>query len=191
MDALNGSQAHTPPIPGGYMVSWRVSQTLPLTSIPKRLFHTKWPSPGPSLAGMGGGVPEGSAAVHNSTGRAHTHTCTNTTQILMCTQCQPASRPEPQALPRGPGLQEGWGDRQPLLEPGLAGPKTVAPLLLGVHCAKESRARNVQSITGTHLLLQLRATDGVRLPWGRGSHRCRQSQGRLRAPGAGGQLSSA
>lgn len=40
-----------PLIPGGHMEM--VFQNPSLTPIPKCLFHTKWPSPSPSLAGMG------------------------------------------------------------------------------------------------------------------------------------------
>lgn len=48
----------TPLIPGGTW-SETVSRNPLLAPIPKCLFHTKWPSPGPSGAGRGGGAPSG------------------------------------------------------------------------------------------------------------------------------------
>lgn len=107
---LTGPWAHTPLIPGGHTVGDGFPESVP-TPIPKCLFHSKWPSPGPSLAGMGGRVPARSETArqrHRPHAQqllpehgTHEHSCAHSAGL------------RPRQLPREPA--------GPCTGPGLAG----------------------------------------------------------------------
>ena len=133
------SRAHPPSSQVGTW-SEMVSQNPPLTPIPKCLFLTKWPSPGPSLAGMGESACRLRGRARHQHGRARTHT--HATRLNTRVHTMPACGH--QACLRSQEFPEQWaqGHRQP--SRGRAGgPRMVVPLFLGVRSAvKGSGAQN-------------------------------------------------
>lgn len=158
-----------------------VSKICPSRPSQNASFITKWPSPGPSLAGMGERGPERSEAVHASgTGRTRMHTHTSAPTPHANT---PVHACQPETAGPAPGARRSrdlGGQTAPSRAWGGGSPQVCTSLLLCVHCAKEGCSPGTVQGHRTHLLLRQQLQRG-QAALGSGA----------RAPGAGPQVPSA